>query len=134
MSADNHGLVVLSRSEAGSNSQPRGAPERAAPSDTLRVKRIPKNLDTELLKDEIKKDFHADPKICSLEPFNDRHHCATVTFPGRQPKFPSEALRERELECEREGKDVGGEYRLVYDTDFMGITPLFDARAEAMVE
>lgn len=92
--------------------------------DTLRVKHIPTDCDAVTLEAELTRLFQSDAKLHSLEPSYDGYLCATVTFPKEEPKFASNSCTNL----------AGGPYKLVYDTQFIGITPLFDGRHEAEVE
>lgn len=99
--------------------------------DTIRVLKVPDDMSKEELKTELDSVFHSPSKVCSLVRASRtgtrwwKH--ATVIFPS----LSNDRLLEI-LGMSNEG--LYGQIGLQYDKLFMGITPLYDAGEDAVVE
>ncbi|OTA54877.1 hypothetical protein K449DRAFT_190388 [Hypoxylon sp. EC38] len=106
---------------------PRERPNRP---DTIRVLNIPDEILEHELRTELEKLFDSTCKVHSLaRTTRDTHwrKYATVTFPGMANDKLKTLITTEEIR-------LRGSLNLQYDTHFLGITSLYDAGDEAMVE
>lgn len=88
------------------------------------MKNIPISLGIPGLEHELSLLFGAPATVHSLVPYTSEKKCATVTFKDREPHFPSHM----------EEIASAGSQEFLYDTKFIGITPLFEADGVVDVE
>ncbi|KAI1418004.1 hypothetical protein F5Y13DRAFT_176775 [Hypoxylon sp. FL1857] len=104
--------------------------ERPTRPDTIRVLNVPDGTLELELQEELERLFDSTCKVHSLARTSRDTHWrkyATVTFPG----LPNDKLKDL---ITTEGSRLRGSFNLQYDTNFLGITSLYDAGEEAMVE
>lgn len=88
--------------------------------DTIRVKLIGNHLTEEEVRERVSKDFKCAAQIHSLAAYSSKHCCATATFSHKDYDFPIRELGSRRWRMERNQRDFD------YDSEFEGITPLYD--------
>ncbi|KAH8758171.1 hypothetical protein F5882DRAFT_417648 [Hyaloscypha sp. PMI_1271] len=98
--------------------------------DTLRIKNIPKDYTISQVEGSIGRKFKSVAKVHSLAALNADYNCATATFPNEvEYDFPNIQLERIRLD----GNSVSND-PFDYDTEFKGLTPLYDAGEQASVD
>jgi len=109
---------VAPTSGAGSKDRP----------DTIRIKNIPITYTRRVVETILQKEFCSKPWIHSLTPHSKEYLCATVTFPDEECEFPTRQVP-IVIQARQSHPDAP---EMQYDSDFLGLTTLYNAVSEGL--